>query len=434
MRKLLATTVLIILMSIPVSAQYLYSIDDGKGKLDFHVDCASFKTDQEDVVRLEVYYKVFNKYLAFEHLEGRFQAVYEVTFTIFDNKNRQTDGYNRRIDFNVPTYEKTLSDDDFRTSAANFKIKPGKYKIECRLDDMAAGKSVEKTIKFNVRDFNKKYSSVSDIEFVYAVDSASPGSPFNKEDWTIVPSVIRSYGGDSIAPMVYYYEIYRGKDKRDKVFIETRILNQKLDAVYFDSLTAEFTDETIRQIRHINLRGISSGQYFLDVTLFGRRKKQIDNIRTPFKLSWSPETMIVHDYEGALRFLKYIASSGEVKEMKKATDLNERLRLWEEFWRQHDPTPGTEVNEAKRDYYRRIELANQYFGLMGREGWLTDRGRIFIQFGEPDQMEDNPFESEQKAYQVWYYYHLSIQRRFVFVDNWGDGDYRLQYPYDGIIR
>ncbi len=434
MNRLLATTILFFLLTISAAGQHLYSMDEGKGKLDFHVDFASFKIDQDDLILLEVYYKVFNKYLAFTRQGGQFQATYEVTFTVFSNKSRQVDGYNRRIDFNVSSYEKTSSDVDFRTSQVEFKLKPGKYKVECRLDDINAGTHIKKTVKVNLHDFDRKYASLSDIEFVYTVDSASPGSPFNKGDWTVVPSVIRSYGGDSIAPIMYYYEIYQGKDKRDKVLVETQILNQKLDPVYRDTVTSEFTESVIRQIRHASLRDIPSGQYFLDITLLGRRNKKTDNMRTPFRLSWSPKSLILNDYEGAIRLLKYIATSDENKCLKEARTPEERLKAWHDFWQNHDQTPGTPLNETKRDYYRRIELANQYFGLMNREGWLTDRGRIFIQYGEPDQLEDYPFESDQKAYQVWYYYHLSIQRRFVFVDNWGDKDYKLQYPYDGIIR
>jgi len=54
---------------------------------------------------------------------------------------------------------------------------------------------------------------------------------------------------------------------------------------------------------------------------------------------------------------------------------------------------------------------------------------VYIKYGEPDQIDNHPFELERKPYLVWYYY---MQRRtFVFEDSRGDGDYQLEFPYDG---
>jgi hypothetical protein len=68
-----------------------------------------------------------------------------------------------------------------------------------------------------------------------------------------------------------------------------------------------------------------------------------------------------------------------------------------------------------------------------RPGWRTDRGMIYIQYGEPDDVERHPFDMDGFPYnapwQVWRYY--STNREFVFVDRRGSNDYELQYPYDG---
>ena len=107
------------------------------------------------------------------------------------------------------------------------------------------------------------------------------------------------------------------------------------------------------------------------------------------------------------------------------------MEYWNKFWIIRDPSPGTPENETRRGYYNRIEYANRYFRVMRKEGWRTDRGMILIQFGQPDHIEDYPFELDSKAYVIWYYYLLKNPRKFLFIDEWGDGDYQLQYPYDG---
>jgi hypothetical protein len=69
---------------------------------------------------------------------------------------------------------------------------------------------------------------------------------------------------------------------------------------------------------------------------------------------------------------------------------------------------------------------------MRRNGWRTDRGRIYIMFGEPDQLDDYPYAPDTHPYQEWHYYRQGRYRKFFFVDENEDGEYRLVYPYDGL--
>ena len=67
----------------------------------------------------------------------------------------------------------------------------------------------------------------------------------------------------------------------------------------------------------------------------------------------------------------------------------ERQQFIEQFWLRRDPTPDTEENEFKEEHYRRIAYANERFA-SGIPGWKTDRGRIYITFGPPDEIESHP--------------------------------------------
>ena len=77
-------------------------------------------------------------------------------------------------------------------------------------------------------------------------------------------------------------------------------------------------------------------------------------------------------------------------------------------------------------------MANANYGFLRRQGWETDRGRILVIYGVPDQIEDYPFALETYPSQVWHYYRKGRYRKFIFIDDNHDGDYRLQYPYDGL--
>jgi GWxTD domain-containing protein len=121
-----------------------------------------------------------------------------------------------------------------------------------------------------------------------------------------------------------------------------------------------------------------------------------------------------------------------VSKLKKLKTLDERVAAFNAFWESRDPTVGTAENEIKREFYRRITYANRQFRHLRQEGWRTDRGRVYVKFGEPDQIDDYPMAPDAPPYQVWHYYQNGAYRRFAFVDSSEDGDYRLQFPYDGL--
>src|SRR6185436_8193981 len=68
---------------------------------------------------------------------------------------------------------------------------------------------------------------------------------------------------------------------------------------------------------------------------------------------------------------------------------NEREQFIQLFWRQRDPDPDTVENEYKDEFYERVAYANEHFS-SGKAGRLTDRGRIYIKFGKPDDVESHP--------------------------------------------
>jgi GWxTD domain-containing protein len=85
----------------------------------------------------------------------------------------------------------------------------------------------------------------------------------------------------------------------------------------------------------------------------------------------------------------YIITDEERAAFKQLSNDEERDNFIEAFWQRRDPTPDTEENEYKEEHYRRIAYANEHFAA-GVPGWKTDRGRIYIVFGPPDEKEEHP--------------------------------------------
>lgn len=112
----------------------------------------------------------------------------------------------------------------------------------------------------------------------------------------------------------------------------------------------------------------------------------------------------------------------------------ERDLFIEAFWKHRDPTPSTEENEFKNEHYRRINYANHFFGRTSPiPGWKTDRGRIYIILGEPNDIQR--FEGKSMTYpsEVWFYQgktDLGLPPGFnlVFFQEKSVGEYRLYSP------
>jgi GWxTD domain-containing protein len=86
--------------------------------------------------------------------------------------------------------------------------------------------------------------------------------------------------------------------------------------------------------------------------------------------------------------VRYIISPEEEQAFKLLSTDEERDQFIEQFWLRRDPTPDTEENEFREEHYRRIQYANEHYAA-GIPGWRTDRGRIYIVWGAPDEIESH---------------------------------------------
>ncbi len=157
-------------------------------------------------------------------------------------------------------------------------------------------------------------------------------------------------------------------------------------------------------------------------------------IRLVFPLQSSKKTVYDRDYNKWLKLVSYIITPTEKKiflSLKTRKDKDAFIKL---FWKQRDPTPGTDANEYKIELIKRFEYANKHFGRgTPKEGWQTDMGRIYIILGEPQKIER--FDNINGLYPVivWDYYGLNIPGipkniNISFFKRNGFGEYVLYDP------
>jgi GWxTD domain-containing protein len=136
----------------------------------------------------------------------------------------------------------------------------------------------------------------------------------------------------------------------------------------------------------------------------------------------------------------WIITDQERAAFKQLSNDEERDNFIEAFWQRRDPTPDTEENEYKEEHYRRIAYSNEHFAA-GIPGWKTDRGRIYIMYGPPDEIESHPSggtyerpmdegggETSTFPFEDWRYRYLEgIGQEVIieFVDTCMCGDYHM---------
>jgi GWxTD domain-containing protein len=138
--------------------------------------------------------------------------------------------------------------------------------------------------------------------------------------------------------------------------------------------------------------------------------------------------------------VRWIISDEEMTAFKQLSNDEERDQFIEQFWLRRDPTPDTVENEFKEEHYRRIAYANEHFQA-GKSGFRTDRGRMYIVFGPPDEIEAHPSggyydrpadegggSTSTYPFEVWRYRYLEDIGQDIqieFVDTCMCGDYHM---------
>lgn len=157
------------------------------------------------------------------------------------------------------------------------------------------------------------------------------------------------------------------------------------------------------------------------LSIFSAAVKQNDKL-PPHHRTWLEEEVV------------YIITPVEREVFLSLRTDREREMFIEAFWKQRDPTPGSPENEFRTEHYRRLAHANRFLGReTPRPGWRTDRGRIYIILGEPNDIQRFDGRSGIYASEIWFYQGLDapgLPAGFyvVFFQESGHGEYRLYSP------
>ena len=245
--------------------------------------------------------------------------------------------------------------------------------------------------------------------------------PFSAKNFTVFVPVSISKNSDNIS---YSYKIERketsGRNiswgdfysvsgdfelRKNSVFTAKKLNNEiqisNLQEKYFD----ENFDFAVLKI-DVSMAQFSPANYSINI-----KNNQTHQERNfDFEVRWNDIPLSLSDPEIAAENMHLILTDSEFRQLRRGnrTEIFNNILT---FWRQKDPTPGTEYNEAMSEYFRRVDFATVNFETVTqRDGAKSDRGKVHILNGFPDRIEN--IMHERRSREIWFYEQL--QKKYIF--------------------
>ncbi|MCP4725076.1 MAG: GWxTD domain-containing protein [bacterium] len=406
----------------------------------------NFEGDYE----LNVFTRIPYFNLQFLKFELVYRAQYEIIIQIFDDQKTIVDEISWIETIQTRKYEETSDPGIFHLTRSSISIPSGKHSVQVNIEDINSGKSVNKIRVITIPEEDDLYFKTSNIliveDYTLKVEGVADYIPsvtdslYNSEKsfyayFEILPS----------APQVNYTidaALKSNKKEGDNTIIRTN----------FELLSR---NDPIPVIFNLNDNKLEAGDYTVtfDIIL---ENNIVQTLEKSFYIGWysAPDNendlnlifdQIKYIYNRAFYF-RTLRTTGNIfsryldlfedvfKEIiyakKDELSLEEKLDMFNYLWYSLDPTPGTEINEKRDEFLRRIDYTIEKFARGSFAGWKTDLGVIYILFGTPDYIYENGITGNL----YWKYYNKEIILRFYDKHGFKDYDFIQTLPIDTPIR
>lgn len=401
------------------------------------IDYSRFKYSS-DSVYFELYYGISNKALKIS--DNINEAEIRV---ILKDQNDNLAGY-RNFRIVNELNEQNFDGEKYLTGVLGFKVGPGEYSLKFDvIDYFDSTNSISISFPLKINSISTKNFALSDIQLCSNIieNSDNEGSYFYKNTYETYPNPSNVYG-EQLPILFYYIELYdllKGENTNNLKLI-SKVLDAQGREKYSREKLIQRKYNSIVEVGAINITKYSSGTYTLAIYLidslnnFGlvsskkfyifnpQIKEEFVSKRTDADLL-SSEFSVMTEEELNLAFeqSKYIATSDEIKRWNSLSDLDAKKNFLFNFWKQRDPDPNTPENERKIEYFERVKKADEMFRGSREKGWRSDRGRVYIVYGEPSEIDRYPNEMDAYPYEIWSYNNIEGGVIFVFGDITGTG-------------
>jgi GWxTD domain-containing protein len=358
-----------------------------------------------------------NHALSFVREGDSYRAPYEV-HVVVSQGNTPVAEINSMEIVRVPTFKEINRTDESVIFQHYFKIHPGDYGISFQVRDASSARSTAQEGQIAIPAIRAGLLSTPVIVY-----EASPRLSLDSLPRILIsPRSSAVFGQDSV--VLVYLEGYGPATRLPVAFV---VENDRGVSLWRDTVVLQRRGDLLSGSVRIPISKAGIGISNLTFALADGTA----TARTPMFVTFGNDIPLI-SFEEMLSELRYFATADRIRKLRD-TPIELRGIAWAEFLRSTDPVPATPEHEGLQAYFARILQANLRFHEEGggRSGWLSDRGKVFVALGEPDQVfEQNgnvPITSsavtQRSRVQYWEYGQYRL--RFVFYDESGTGRWRL---------
>ncbi len=422
----------------PASAQQT----PGRSAFRLDADVARFSTS-DSLTYVEIYYGIPEAGISYRRDSSGYRGAAEMTLTLEESSKviasrRWVLPRVLRDSAEIASPKNILSFESLALPAGEYSIVlSGRDSINpSRLDSIR--------LPLTIQDRPARIGSLSDIELCSRITPSDDGSsPFYKNTLEVIPNPSRLYG-EGLPVLHFYAEVYDlNASPGPDVTLRASIIDGSGRETAFQSKQKPRTHQSSAEYGSMNVGSLPGGSYRFRLALIdtvGQPERIVatsekrffvynpnaELTETPVRTSgqgrdFSFLTELEADDE--IRKLRYLTTDADNRQIGQLGDLNGKRSFLANFWTGRSADPGS--GRTREEYLARIAAANTSYAERSKEGWLTDRGRIMIVYGKPDDIERHTNMSESRPYESWEYRGIQGGVLFVFVDRLGFGSYRL---------
>lgn len=418
---------LLVIAAVPRIAQS----QSASERFRFFVDYARFRGDEENTY-VELYFSFPQRVLTYKSNNGEFEGGVDLTVLV---------SLKDSIVFADRSLVPHKSSDTTRGAMNLISIKKlmlpqGEYMLTViGKDQNDVSRRDSLSLRMPVAIHSSDKLVLSDIELSSSITKGTQGTPLYKNTFEVVPNVDGLF---SATQMCYYYaEAYNlqaGSDKSDFIW-RTAIYNAVGQEVISRERPRRRSAESTVLVDNVDLSSLRSGVYSLVLSLHDSSKKAVATAGKKFfvfneVLGVDSSLMRNQSAVGQAAFLsmeepeldlefkwaRYEANDAERSQYGKLDGAAAKRKFLADFWAKRPL--GT-----REEYLKRVGYANRSFNALGIEGFRSDRGRVHILYGPPDDIERHPNEAGTRPYEIWQYNNIQGGVIFVFVLRQNGGDY-----------
>jgi GWxTD domain-containing protein len=376
------------------------------------------------------------------------ESSYKITFRVADStglalyeQSWQSRARNVGADSNAYTVE-----------IVDFAVAPGKYRVKVDVQDSVSGRQLSTATEIQALSDSSVASDLliaPEMRLATADDTVPRPGEFRTGN-NLVTATARVLLTPLRAKVFYLLETYSARDGEGTLSVAIRD-SAGGRTMQTPPIAVKVTSGGSVLKGQLDLTGLPPGSYSMvaDLRLNGRTIER----SADFSMAGLTETlardtarrsaervsdegyfgqMAGADLELARAPLDYIAESRELSAWSKDLSIEAKRRFLTSFWKQRDPTPGTDKNERRESFYAAIAYANKAFKEGGRNavsGWRSDRGRVYAKNGAPDEVHTRQQEGRAPRYEVWNY-AKGRGYYYIFADRSGFGAFTLIHSND----